>query len=147
MTAINNDWYIYENDIYGVNAILEFGSKEELANYVLDEEFVEFRIPEGISEEGQQKLEQLTQQFKAGELTNKAYSTELEEVLTEEEGEIESIHIDSFEEVCQGKDYLGEFAIEVFAERKELGDIKSIPEELKAEFKSFMDSALGDWIG
>lgn len=147
MTTINNDWYIYENDIYGVNALLEFGSKEELANYVLEEEFAEFRLPEGISEEGQQKLEQVTQQFKKGELTNKQYSTALEELLTEEEGEIENIHVDSFEQVCQGQSYLGEMAIEIFAERKDLGELKSIPEELKGEFKEFMDGAVGDWVG
>lgn len=147
MTAINNDWYLYENDIYGVNALLEFGSKEELANYILEEEFVEFRIPEGISEEGQLKLEQLTQQFKTGELNNQQYSTALEELLTEEEGEIESIHVDSFEQVCQGQSHLGEMAIEIFAERKDLEKLKSIPEELKGEFKEFMNGAVGDWVG
>lgn len=147
MTTINNDWYIYEKDIYGVNALFEFGSKEELMNYIVEEEFIDHRMPDGISSEGNTLLQKLTDQFRTNELSRVQYIAALEELMKKEAAEIEHFYIDNFESLCQGNTHLGKIAVKIFAERQGDGELTTVPEELKPTFKEFMDNALGDWIG
>lgn len=45
---ISNDWYIYQNDVYGVNGLLTFQDKKHLMDYVISEEFVNISAPDGM---------------------------------------------------------------------------------------------------
>ncbi|MGH1337078.1 MAG: hypothetical protein ACRBFS_13220 [Aureispira sp.] len=147
MTTINNDWYIYENDIYGVDALLDFGSKEELMEYVLDEDFADNRIPEGLSEKGKAALQIHTDQFRANEIDQLQYAAQLLDLIIEEEGEIESLQIQDFERLCEGKGGFAELSISVFCDRQGIEAIKTIPTAQRPAFKTLLENALGDWIG
>lgn len=147
MTTTNNDWYIYENDIYGVDALLDFGSKDELLDYVLDEDFADNRIPEGISEKGKAALQKYTDQFRANEVDHVQYAADLLDVIMEEEGEIERLQVEDFERICTGKSAFAELAISVFCDRQGIDVLQTIPTALQPAFKAILDNAIGDWIG
>ena len=144
---INNDWYIYQNDVYGVNGLLTFQNKTHLMDYVISEEFVNISAPDGIQEEDYEKIKDLTQKFSTNQLTNIEYAQELCEILINNEGEIEQMYIEDFENLCKGISKFSEDCIGVFYSLKGIKPLKEIPEKDIKEFKTFFDNAEDSWIG
>ena len=144
---INNDWYIYQNDIYGVNGLLTFQNKKHLMDYVIGKEFINTSAPDGIQEEDYEKIKDLTQKFSTNQLTNIEYSQELLEILINNEGEIEQMYIEDFKNLCKGISEFSQSCIEGFYGERDVKPLKEIPEKDKKEFKNYFDNAEDTWIG
>ena len=144
---INNNWYIYQNNVYGVNGLLTFQNKKDLMDYVICEEFVNISASDGIQEEDCEKIKDLTQKFSTNQLTNIEYAQELLKILINNEGEIEQMYIEDFESLCKGISEFSEYCIGVFYSLRGTKPLKEIPEKDKKEFKSHFDNAEDSWIG
>jgi Ni,Fe-hydrogenase I large subunit len=144
---INNDWYIYQNDVYGVNGLLTFQNKTHLMDYVMSEDFVHISAPDGIQEEDYEKIKDLTQKFSTNQLTNIEYAQELLDILVSNQGDIEQMYMEDFESLCKGVSEFSQSCIGGFYSLRGIKSLKEIPEKDKEAFKGYFDNAEDTWIG
>jgi hypothetical protein len=142
---MENNWYIYQEDIHGVNGLLSFSSKEELIAFVKSEDFIENSMPDGISETTSQQIQEASKLFAINTINNIEYAKALLDIIETNHGDITNMYIESFESLCEGNSEFGKMAIVYFYELNKLKPISSISNELRNDFKTFLDDAL--WVG
>ncbi len=145
---INNDWYIYQNDIYGVNGLQIIKTKEALVDYLTSKEFLSRSVPEGLNNDENKKVKDLTHKFSNNQITNIEYAQKLLEIFIDNEGEIEEMHIEDFESLCNGESEFSKSCIDGFYSEM---DIEELPTKVSAsdkeDFKSYFDNAHENWVG
>ena len=144
---INNNWYLYQSDVYGVNGLLTFQNKNELMDYINSEDFIDTSAPEGIQKKDNQKINDLTQKFSINQITNIEYAQELLKILRNNEGEIEEMYIEDFESLCTGVSEFSKRCIDIFYSQKEVGNLDKVADSDKMDYKEFFDNAEDSWIG
>jgi len=144
---MENNWYIYQEDIHGVNGLLSFSSKEELIEFVKSEDFIEICMLEGISENTSQQIQEASKLFAINTINYIEYAKALLDIIETNHGDITNMYIESFESLREGNSEFGKMAIVHFYEIKKLNPIGHISEELKEIFRDFLDNADGVWVG
>jgi hypothetical protein len=144
---MENNWYIYQEDVYGVNGLLTFSSKQNLIKFVNSEDFMENSMPEGISENTPQQIEEASNLFTLNTIDYVEYAKALLEIIETNNGDITNMYIEDFESLCEGKSAFGKMAVTYFYEIKKLNPINHISNELKEKFRYFLDNADGVWVG
>lgn len=118
-TSESNKWYLYENDIYGVNGLMDFPSKKDLVDYVLSADFLENRISKEIDEAGREDLQDACEKYMAGTIEAYDYTDQVLENLADYECEIDSMTIEDFESLRSGKSTFSQETIAMFCSRQE----------------------------
>ncbi len=144
---MENNWYIYMEDINGVNALLVHSSKKLLADCISDEEFLEMSMPEGVSKSDSKKITELSKQFVSDIITPRQYATKLFKIIENNEGDTTTLYIEDFEGLCEGKTDFGKMAVLYFYEISKLKPMPNVATESKEAFKKFLDNADGVWVG
>jgi hypothetical protein len=142
-----NKWYVYQADVYGVDGMLDFSSKESLIKFMVSDEFLERCMPDGVSENTADEVKKISNRFALNEIDFIKYSEALLNVFKRNEGEIDTMYIEDFESLCKGKSKFGKMALEIFFETNELDPLENIPNKLMEDFKDFLDNANENWTG
>lgn len=142
-----NNWYVYQEDIHGVNGLLAHPSKELLIDYIVSEDFVEICMPDGILKSDIIKIEDLSQQFLSNKITHIQYAAELLKVIENNAGDITTMYIEDFESLCERNSDFGKMTVTYFYEINKLKPLDHISNELKDTFRDFLDNADGVWVG
>lgn len=143
---MKNSWYVYENDIHGVNGLLSFETRAELASYLLTDDFYESRFDE-TNDALTEIVTKASGRFASSELDGPGLSSVLEAAFGEHDSEVESIEVEDFLGLCSGKSGFAEEAIEIFCEKEEIDFVPTISDDLKPAFLDFMDNCVDYWIG
>ncbi len=145
-TSKDNKWYKYENDIFGVNGLLDFETKESLADFMVNGGFIESAMPDGMTDEDKGHLKDYTEEFLAGTMDSMEYADEVLQLVVGNEGELDELMIEDFKSLCTGKTEFGQMTVEYFAEHNEL-EIDAVTADQEASFQNFFDTAYDVWIG
>lgn len=143
---MENVWYMYENDIHGVNGLLSFPSKSKLVAYLKSDEFFELRFEEEPSEELRTTVVDAADRFASAEIDASELSTALELVFVDFDSEVETIEVEDFESLCKGESGFVEEAIELFCEKEDIDYVSEISDDLMPAFKQFFVDT-DYWIG
>ncbi len=141
-----NKWYMYENDIYGVNALTDFPSKEALVEYILSPDYLESRISEEIDEAGKVDLKDACDRYMSNELNAFDFGEEVLMGLSDYDCEIEMMIIEDFQSLRTGKTEFSQECIEVYCDEAGI-DSKTIPDDHVEGFQKYFDDAHDNWIG
>jgi len=144
--GFNNTWYTYENDVYGVQGLLEYETKEELIEYITSEDFIELRENNKFPDEGKSQIKEISKLFKENKINHIQYSEKLSKILTENKSEINYIMVEDFNSLCTGQTEFGELAVELMCDTLEIDNLKEITDDIKLKIDDFYEIAFNAWI-
>lgn len=140
-------WYMYENDIHGVNALLAFESKAALIAYLRDDpEFLEGRF-DAIDDALRAAVHAIADQYARGDLDDAELSEALTVLYGEHGSEVECVEIEAFSSICTGQSDFAQEAIETFCDVEEIELVAQIDAALQPAFRRFFENADEIWIG
>jgi hypothetical protein len=145
----SNKWYLYENDDYGVNGLLDYPSKGALCDYIRSADFLANRISRDMDEAGRSALQDACDSFMADEINEADFCDEVLQNLADYDCEIDSMMIEDFERLCAGHSEFSQEAINMFCHRQGIEPVLQavVTDEHIVAFQQFFDSAHEHWIG
>jgi hypothetical protein len=147
-TKNDNPYYIYMEDVYGVNGLLDFKSKRDLTEFLNCEDFFENVEIKSISDTEKKQISEAIVLYEDNSINNIEFEEKLMDIFGNIEGFcLEKLNIEDFESLCNGESDFGKMSIEIFCEHNDYEEYSKIPEELKKEFRSFFDTATDTWVG